>query len=156
MVGVTTCACVLRSMLGSCLAWFWQAPCTLPQSLWVPVCTSPVVSGKPCFLGVNQGLEPPLPLRVFPHTSTNSSLCPDPEGRDLMQTSHLGPSAPKSPTLCTLSSYGSPFNSAILSSREGHRNIQRLLYLTTISFPSPFRTMFKTNQSSRRWCNTNY
>lgn len=81
------------------LAWTCASPCVLPQFLRVPMCVSPIVP-RAWIFGVfypNQFLQSLPPV-------LQSSL--NPEGRDLMLTSHLGLSFLRSLTLCTLSSLG--------------------------------------------------
>lgn len=59
-----------------------QVLCMLPQSLWVHMCISPIVSRKHYFLGVIHYFIIFLP--PIPHRSLN------PEGTHLIKLSHLG------------------------------------------------------------------
>lgn len=69
-----------------------QDLCVLPQTLWVCLCLEGLAFCPPSILALNLLLPPLL----------KNSLST--EWRDMMETSHLGLSAPRSFTLCTLSS----------------------------------------------------
>lgn len=61
------------SVLEFCGAWTCTGLCTLPHSLWVQMCVSPVVSGRCCFLGVICHL---LPWKSFWPQSLSLVPCP--------------------------------------------------------------------------------
>lgn len=86
-----------------CLLAFWdlagltvQGLFVLPQSLWVPMRISPLLSARHWFFGVTHYLS----LILFPPPFLHRSLRF--EGRGLMNTSLLGLSDPKSLVLGTL------------------------------------------------------
>ena len=84
-----------------------EALCMLPQSLWALVCIGPAVFRKPCFLSV---CHPVCILQFFCLLFQRILLSP--EGKEFMQASHLGLSAPRSLTLCPLSSCVSQYVSS--------------------------------------------
>lgn len=92
-LGLGTGACVHFSQ---CWDSIWcrpnQALCMLPQTLWVCLCLEVLASCPPSILALNLLLPPLL----------QNSLST--EWRDMTETCHLGLSAPRPFTLCTLSS----------------------------------------------------
>jgi hypothetical protein len=100
-LGMWMCIHLIQISAGTLSGLDLCRPCACCNSLWVHKCISPAVSRRPCFLGV-----------LHPHWLLHS-LSPllqsflNPEGSDLMETSHLGLTVPRSLTLWSLPSCGS-------------------------------------------------